>query len=411
MRPAPEQCVILVGGLGTRLGSLTQDLPKPLVEVGGKPFLWYLLWHAKRHGFRRILLLAGHRAARVAELAPALGHEHGLTIEVVVEPQPLGTGGALRNALERLDERFILMNGDSLLDVNWLAMLGLGEQAADADVGMILRHQKDASRFGVVDLEGCKVTGFRERGSSAGGLINGGIYLIQRRMVEALPIRCSLERDVLPQLAANGQVAGIVQDGYFIDIGVPESLERAQTEVPASLPRPAVFFDRDGVLNRDHGYVHHFADFDWMDGAIDAVRLVNERGWFAFVVTNQAGVAHGYYDETAIAELHGAVSATLRAAGAHLDDIRYCPYHPEAKIDRYRLAHGWRKPAPGMLLDLAEHWPIDMGRSFIVGDRQTDIAAGQAAGIDGILYQTGRLDDLIRRKISAAEMPPMGAQA
>ncbi|MBV9509377.1 MAG: D-glycero-beta-D-manno-heptose 1,7-bisphosphate 7-phosphatase [Caulobacteraceae bacterium] len=397
--PAPEQCVVLVGGLGTRLGALTQGMPKPLTDVGGRPFLAHLFWRVRRFGFRRVLLLAGHRGEAVRDFAADPRGTEGLEVEVIVEPEPLGTGGALRNALDRLDERFLLLNGDSLFDFNWLDLQALACAHPESWAAMSLRLEADASRFGVVERDGERVTALDERGDAQGGAINGGVYLLRRDVAAACAPHSSFERDVLPRLAAEGRLVGRLQQGFFLDIGVPEALEAAQTLVPGSAPRGAVFFDRDGVLNVDHGYTHRWDEFEWIEGAVEAVKLANDANLFAFLVTNQSGVARGYYAEAAIHELHEAMQQALRAKGAHLDDIRYCPHHVEGVVPEYARACGWRKPEPGMILDLARHWPVDMAHSFLIGDNQSDLKAAAAAGIPAALFEGGRLDQAVKAMI------------
>jgi D-glycero-D-manno-heptose 1,7-bisphosphate phosphatase len=161
--------------------------------------------------------------------------------------------------------------------------------------------------------------------------------------------------------------------------------------VAAKALRPAVFFDRDGVLNEDRAYVGSIDRFFWIDGAIEAIRACNSFGWLVFVVTNQAGVAKGYFGEEDVQALHRHMQKELAANGAHIDDIRYCPYHANAAVEQYRKDSDWRKPAPGMLLDLMQHWPVDRERSFLVGDKESDLAAARGAGIRGCLYTGGNL--------------------
>lgn len=164
--------------------------------------------------------------------------------------------------------------------------------------------------------------------------------------------------------------------------------------------KPGAFFDRDGVINLDHGYVGDAEHFELVEGAAHALRLCREAGYLIFIVTNQAGVARGLFEEKDVNALHAHMKTVLAVEGAVIDDIRYCPHHPEATRARYRKACGWRKPGPGMILDIASHWPIDLARSFLVGDKEHDMAAARAAGIRGFLYENGPLDHFVAAAIS-----------
>jgi len=167
-------------------------------------------------------------------------------------------------------------------------------------------------------------------------------------------------------------------------------------------PRPAVFLDRDGTLNQDTGYVHRIADFRWLPGAVNAVRRLNDAGCYVFVVTNQSGVARGIYDEAAIGNLHCWMNEELRGAGAHIDDMRYCPHHPQASVAAYRVACSCRKPAAGMLLDLMKCWPVIPEASIMIGDRDSDAAAGQAAGIASAIVPAGTLESHVAQWLERA---------
>ncbi|WP_043159754.1 HAD family hydrolase [Bradyrhizobium sp. Ai1a-2] len=160
--------------------------------------------------------------------------------------------------------------------------------------------------------------------------------------------------------------------------------------------RPAVFFDRDGVLNEDTGYVFEIGKLKWIEGAREAVKAVNDAGYFAFVITNQSGVARGLYDETQVHALHEWMAAELAKIGAHIDAFEYCPYHPEATIERYRQISDRRKPAPGMITDLLKRFPIDIDRSILVGDKPTDLEAARAAGLKGYLFSGQNLERFMK---------------
>lgn len=251
-----RQAVILCGGLGTRLGGLTAETPKPLLPVDGHPFLDVLLFELARHGIARILLLAGFAAPKVRQyaLTTPLRARFGLNLEVLVEPLPAGTGGALWHARDRLDDAFLLLNGDSWFDIN---LLELARHAGDpsATVVIAVRHLADASRFGVIEIDEGRVAGFRERPAHPGeGFVSAGIYACRRALVDSLTPVCSLEADVFPLLARHGKLLAIPFDGYFIDIGVPEDFARAQREIPRHRREVAQARARD-----DHGPHGDFA--------------------------------------------------------------------------------------------------------------------------------------------------------
>jgi D-glycero-D-manno-heptose 1,7-bisphosphate phosphatase len=383
----------LVGGAGTRLGSLTAVTPKPLLPVGDRPFLEYLLDEIARYGvFEHIVLLAGHLGQEVAGRYD--GRRWGAaTITVLVEPAPLGTGGALVHAHARqmLDQYFLLMNGDSFLDCNLLD-LAAGSLPPGVLGRMALLADHDEDRYGRVELDADRVAAFRAPGKQVRGPINAGIYALSRDLVGLLePTPSSLERDALPRLARDGALQAKVYDGFFIDIGIPSDYARADRELGARLTRPAVFFDRDGVINQDLGYIHRSDQVIWIDGAKQAIKRCNDLGHFVFVVSNQAGVARGYYAEADIAKLHAWMNRELAAAGAHIDAFEYCPHHEEASIERYRRACRRRKPEAGMITDLLDSRPVNRARSFLIGDKDSDIEAATKAGIAGFRFPGGDL--------------------
>ena len=400
-----NQAVFLVGGLGTRLKDRTRDTPKPLLDVGGRPFLDYLLDEAARHGFTEILLLAGHFGQQVEQRYDGRDWR-GARIKVLCEPEPLGTGGALRFALPDLADQFLLANGDSFFDIN---LRSLPPILPEGGVAMALRNVA-GDRYGRVKFQDGQVLSFHAPEEGMEGPINGGVYALSRKVVEGIGGgKVSLEGDIFPQLAAKGLIRGRQFDGYFIDIGVPLDFERAQQDLPRRTRRPAVFFDRDGVLNRDIGYLHRPGDVEWLEGAKTAVRLCNDAGYFVFVVTNQAGVARGYYGEEDVHKLHAWMNAELALQSAHVDAFEYCPHHPDGVDGPYRRPCRRRKPEPGMLLDLLSSWPVDKNASFLVGNMQSDLDAAAGAGLKAHLYQGGDLAGFVAARLisTQAATPPV----
>jgi len=163
--------------------------------------------------------------------------------------------------------------------------------------------------------------------------------------------------------------------------------------------RPAVFLDRDGVINVDHGYVSRRADFKWIPGAIAAIKALNDAGYYVFVATNQSGIARGLYSEQEMQALHEYISREVRKHGAHIDDWRHCPFHEEGTVAKFKRASDWRKPGPGMILDLMKTWSIDRARSVLIGDKKSDMGAARAAGIRGLYFAGGDLLAFVREHV------------
>jgi NDP-sugar pyrophosphorylase family protein len=225
------QALILAGGIGSRLGDLTALTPKPVLDVAGRPFLAYLLWNLKRHGITRIILSVGYRSDTIMKIVGD-GSMYGVEITYVIEPERLGTGGGVRFAADHLDDEFLVLNGDTLFDFNYL---DLQCHMQDESLAVIaLRRVDDVFRYGSILLEDGKIRAFGEKAKSGEGIINGGVYLLKKPVLDFLPEGASsLERDLFPKLAATAQLGGIVYSGYFLDIGLPATFLKAQTELPA----------------------------------------------------------------------------------------------------------------------------------------------------------------------------------
>ena len=306
MKATVTQCAVLVGGLGTRLGALTATTPKPILPCGGRPFLFWLLREFVRFGVTDFLLLTGHLSAEIeraaADIQAALPRPARITLSE--EPIRAGTGGAVFHARDQLQDRFLLCNGDSLFDCNFANLLAAAATDRPDVIGrIVLRQLDDASRYGVVEIDR---TASPLPGTSAAGHQRDD----QRRDLSVQPVAARASAAGLlagsrrhARSCTRRRLRGTLGDGYFRDIGVPDDFARAQTEIPALLRRKALFLDRDGVLNVDHGYVGSRDRFEWIDGALDAIRYATQAGWHVFIVTNQSGVARGHYDEAAVHDL------------------------------------------------------------------------------------------------------------
>lgn len=300
-----RQAVIVAGGRGSRLGATTAETPKPLLDVGGKPFLEHLLFELGRIGIEDVLLLVGpHRSAFTRLLRPAGRAAPRLVL--ISEPKPAGTAGALWHARKRLAPRFFLLNGDSIVDGNLLrlaaAMAGNG-----APAGVVAALEvSDTARYGRIECDGDRIVAFREKGESGPGVINAGVFLFERKRVLA-HIRkppCSLEREVLPALAAAHALRAVFYRGRFIDIGLPDSLAEARGLFPAWHRRRGAFIEFGALAT---GRVPR-----WRKGAAAALRRLNDAGFYTIVLA--PGVAQGE-------ALRRRLNAALQAEGAHIDAL------------------------------------------------------------------------------------------
>lgn len=236
----PRQAIILAGGKATRLGQIARDTPKPLLTIADRPFIEYVISHCKRYGVRDFIVLVGpHKEKFSAALGD--GQRLGVSIELVSEPDPAGTGGALNYVKDRLAETFLMLNGDSFFDADLVKLVRGGPVAASGSsewLGTVaVRGVDDTGRYGRIELDDGVITEFGEKSRSGAGVINGGIYHLSRHILDAIgapPV--SIERDIFPRLARGGHLRGTILDGNFIDIGIPDDLCRAK-EVISRLGR------------------------------------------------------------------------------------------------------------------------------------------------------------------------------
>jgi D-glycero-D-manno-heptose 1,7-bisphosphate phosphatase len=229
-------------------------------------------------------------------------------------------------------------------------------------------------------------------------LVNGGVVVLSRDILSYLPTPpASIERDVFPKLAALGILVAKNYQRFFIDIGLPETLELAQSAVPAWRAKSAILLDRDGVLNIDHGYVCTPERFEWTPGAVAAVRSANDAGVLVLVVTNQAGIARGRYTQAEFHHFMEWMNMQLRSNGAHLDGWYHCPHHPNGVVPELTVACQCRKPEPGMVAQAITEWGLEPRRCVMIGDKDSDIEAANRCGVFAIRFDSGHdnLQDLL----------------
>lgn len=391
--------IILAGGAGTRLG--LADKPKSMADIDGKPLLLHQIELAARHGFRDIILLTGH-LSEVIERYFGDGSDHGVNLEYRREATPMGTAGAFAGLRDRLRAtRFLVLYGDVAMDFDFVEFARFDSLRPDG-LGTLVVHPNDHpgdSDLVETDADG-RVRAFHKKPHPEGvwrrNLSNAALYCLSPGILDFIEPdeRQDWAHDVFPRaLAAGGRLNAYNTTEYIKDMGTPDRHAAVCRDWKAGAPaarsrsrsRPAVFLDRDGVLNYDVGNLSDIDKFELIPGAAEAVRHINKNGRLAVLVTNQPVIAKGWLDEDGLDRIHAKLETLLGREGAYLDRIYHCPHHPEQGFEGERkelkFFCGCRKPQPGMLVRARDELRIDMERSFIFGDRGVDIAAGEAAGV------------------------------
>jgi len=384
------EAVILAGGLGTRLRSVVSEVPKCMAPVDGKPFLQYMLEWLSRFDVSHVVLSVGY--LREVIFAFIDSREWPFEISYAVEEEPLGTGGGIRLALTKCrEDRVIVLNGDTFFNVDLKAL------TFAAPVTLALKPMRDFDRYGAVDLAGGLVTGFHEKTACTEGLINGGVYALVRSRLDLAfyPGRFSFEKDLLEPLAAARLVAGQVQEGYFIDIGIPEDYTRAQRELPEiravlkasdvllSMDADTLLLDRDGVINRwlPGDYVDSWEKFSFLPGILESLRKWAGHFRRIFLVTNQRGVGKGRMTQEQLETVHARMRSEIAAAGGRIDGIYLCTAVSE---DDPR-----RKPNRGMFDEILAAYPdVRPERTVMLGDSRYDREFAANCGIGFVLMET-----------------------
>ena len=379
-----KQAIILAGGLGTRLREAVPDLPKSMAPVAGRPFLSFVIDALRMQGIEQFIFSLGYQADVVEKYLEE--HYPTLDYSVVVEEEPLGTGGAIQLACSKTHEENVLVaNGDTLFKIklNELESFHV-HHGAECTIG--LKPLEKFDRYGVVEIdrEG-SVIAFNEKQYYDNGLINGGVYILNvpRFLQHTYPGKFSFEKEYLEKNSGKGNLYGCLQDGYFIDIGVPQDFNKAQEDLllsPADLKSIdnswTLFLDRDGVINEERPgeYVLNTNEFVFSKGTLDALKLLANRFERIILVTNQRGIGKELMTHEDLKIIHNEMQKEIFAAGGRIDQIYYC-----GEIDA-KSFH--RKPNPGMALQAAKDFTeIDFSKSIMVGNKPSDMRFGRSLGM------------------------------
>lgn len=397
--------IIMAGGKGTRISSVANDIPKPMIQIEGKPVLEHEIECLRSQGFTDILITVSHLGNIIMnyfgdgkKISPVTGKTFGVHIEYFVEKEPLGNAGALFALKEQLTEDFLLLNGDAIFDINFnrfveyhqkkggLVTLFTHPNSHPYDSGLILADVNNAVQ--------CWLTKEDERPEYYRNRVNAGLHIISPQILEKEinTVKVDLDRQLLKPLAGTGKMFIYDSPEYVKDMGTPERYAAVCEDYKTGKVtarnlknmQKAVFLDRDGTINKYIGFLRKPEEFELLPGVAEAIKKLNASGYLVIVVTNQPVIARGEVSVEQLNDIHNKMETLLGLEGTYVDAIYYCPHHPDygykGEIRELKIVCECRKPKPGMLLEAAKDYHIDLHESWMIGDDKRDIDAGKQAG-------------------------------
>lgn len=371
--------MILAGGKGSRISKYLKNIPKPMIKIGGIPFLQHQINKFFKYPFINCFILSGFRG-KVIEKKFDNKVINFVKINNIIENYPLGTGGALRLLKNKIKNDFLLVNGDTFFDIPLDEIFFLKKLEKNLLTIFLTHNQnyKSNSQLSNLKINKKNIVEYDYKSN----LMNGGIYLCKKKIINKISKSAfSFENEILKNLIQNKKVRGIHKKNYFIDIGIPPKLNEASFKLTKVLKKPAAFLDRDGVINHDYGYVHELKYFEFKKGVLDALKELIKKKYYVFIVTNQAGIGKDIFTLEEFYNLHIKIKNKLSQKKIYFDDVQYCPFHPKAKFKKYRKVSKYRKPNNGMIEHIKKNWIIDLKKSFFIGDKKTDMLAAKKSKI------------------------------
>ena len=403
------QAVIMAGGKGTRLRSVTNDeIPKPLAPVAGKPILQWQIEQLRAQEITDIVLIIGYLGSKIREFFGD-GTSFGVRIRYIEESVPLGTAGALSLLPPLLGgDVFFLIFGDVLFEIDLARMERFHRQKQSAATLFVHPNAHPFDSDLVACGENGRVLRFdskhNQRDCWYHNCVNAGFYLLDRKVCSCVPKseKYDLEKQLLSGLLAAGEpVYGYASSEYIKDVGTVERIHAAEDELRRGIPserclkkkQKAIFLDRDGTVNRKNGLVSREEQLQLEEKAAEAIRMINQSGYLAIIVTNQPVVARGLCEVEDVERIHMKMETLLGREGAYLDDIQFCPHHPDKGYPEenpiYKVPCHCRKPDIGMLENCAERFNLSLNDCWMVGDTTVDLQTGRNAGTHTALVLTG----------------------
>ncbi len=395
------QTVIMAGGKGTRIASVNAEVPKPMLEVCGKPILEHQIEVLKRQKLTDIILVIGYLGSVIRDYFQD-GSKYGVHISYIEEKELLGTAGSFYYLKDIIQDDFFLLNGDLIFDVDLHRFMNFHkEKHALATLFTHPNNHPYDSGLIIANEDGT-ITKWIHKEEERGFLrnrVNAGIHIISPMVLERFTElkKTDLDREVLKPLIPSGRVYAYDSPEYVKDMGTPERYRQVEQDLLKGRVRArnldrkqkCIFLDRDGTLNVYKGFLTDIEELELIPGTAEALKCINSSEYLAIVITNQPVIARGGCSVQELEEIHNKLETLLGKEGAYIDALYYCPHHPdkgfEGERPEYKIECGCRKPKPGMLLKAAEDYNIDLSQSIMIGDGKNDMEAGKAAGCQTIL--------------------------
>ena len=393
--------VIMAGGKGTRISSIACDIPKPMIRIDDKPILEYEIESLKAQGITDFIITISHLGHVIVDYFKD-GKDFGVNIEYYNEEIPLGNAGALFKLKDKLTEDFLLINGDVLFDIDVERFIRY-HQDKKALVTLFTHpnsHPYDSSLI-VVDENNCVTKWLSKqdnRDEYYQNKVNAGIHILSPEVLEKQinKEKIDLDRDILKPLCESKRMYAYDSSEYVKDMGTPERFEKVKQDYHSGLiasrrldkKQKAIFLDRDGTINRYVGFLTDIDDFVLNDGVSEAIKKINNSKYLCIVITNQPVIARGEVTFDQLKMIHNKMETLLGKDGAYIDGLYFCPHHPdsgyEGEIKELKIDCDCRKPKPGMFYKAAKDFNIDLNESYMIGDSDNDVLAGNAAGCKSI---------------------------
>jgi histidinol-phosphate phosphatase family protein len=401
------KAIILAGGKGTRLGALTAEIPKPMLPLVGKPLMEYHIELLKKYGITEIFVTVSYLKDAIIQHFGD-GNRFGVQINYFEEPEPWGTVGGVKALEDQLSQDFLVIYGDVLVEMD-LGRLIKFHQTKNSDATLVLHpndHPHDSDL--VVVNQADQITRFipkpHNNDEYYANLVNAGVYLLNKKVLGFVEANKKLDfgADVFPNLVHQLRFYGYNTPEYMKDMGTPDRLVKVEEAILKGKvfrrnlegKQKAIFLDRDGVINDDTEFIKSPNEMKLLPGTATAIQLINQSDYLAIVATNQSVVARNLCTVEGLKAIHNKMESDLGLQQAYVDSIYYCPHHPDKGFPGenilFKVDCECRKPKPGMLLQAAEKYNIDLSKSYMIGDHERDIQAGKAAGCITVGVGTGK---------------------